>query len=258
MHRLIMAVGTSLLLCVGCGGKDKPAQSVTDQTGDASGDQGEATGAGEGSTSGEAAAKTNECVGFDIGNLEEILSKVACEEGDVNPDTLQNVDLKGKLEVVASASPTSVERGGKADLLVTFNNKSKDPLTLHFRIDPLPRFEVEVYDAKKSKRVDIPAGNPPPPPKGVEPPPPSDPKTARVTIAANGSARARIPWEAVKTKWAPQKVRGTPPERGYPRTPAGPLPKGKYVVKIITPLVGVLEGKGGEVSAPTVEVEIGK
>ena len=159
-----------------------------------------------------------------------------------------------------SASPTRVAPGGKSDLLVTFANKSKEPLVLHFRIDPVARFEVEVWDQptkKGPKRADMPAGNPPPPPKGTSQPTASEVKTARITIAPNGSARARIPWEAVKMKWAPEKVRGTPAERGFPRTPAGPLAKGKYTVKVVTPLVGVSEGVDHEMSAPRVEIEIG-
>jgi hypothetical protein len=59
-------------------------------------------------------------------------------------------------------------------------------------------------------------------------------------------------------KWAPEKYRGTPPERGYPRAPAGPLPKGKYGLKVVTPLVGVSEGVDHEMTAPKVEIEIEK
>jgi hypothetical protein len=62
----------------------------------------------------------------------------------------------------------------------------------------------------------------------------------------------------VKMKWAPEKFKGTPPERGFPRAPAGPLAKGKYVVKVVTPLVGVAEGVDHEVSAPKVEIEVEK
>ena len=259
MHRLKLVLAAWLVLAAACGGKKKadgPADKVetgTTETGDGTGEPG----AGEDADAGATAEKKDDCIGFDIGNLEDVLLKSACEETGVNPETMQPVDLKGKLEVTASASPTKVAPGGKADLLVTFANKSKDPLTLHFRIDPTPRFEAETYEAKKGKRMDMPAGNPPPPPKGVTPPPPSEPKTARVTIAPNGSARARLSWEAVKMKWAPDKVRGTPPEKGYPRTPAGPLPKGKYNVKVVTPLVGVSEGVDKEMSAPKVEIEIG-
>jgi hypothetical protein len=54
-------------------------------------------------------------------------------------------------------------------------------------------------------------------------------------------------------KWAPDKVRGTAPERGFPRSPAGPLPKGKYTVKVVTPLAGVSSSVD---SAPTTEINV--
>lgn len=268
MHRLISrgallcsSLPVLLLLGAGCGSNKPAANAASDADGGAAGEGAAAGGeGGEGGEDGGAAgaAKADECVGFDVGNIEDMLLKSACEEPDVRPDTLPPVDLKGKLEVKLTASPTKPTPGGKVDLLVTFANKSKDPLTLHFRIDPVPRFEVEAYNAKKpDKRADIPGGNPPPPPKGAAQPQPSEPKSARITIAPNGSARARIPWDAVKTKWAPDKYRGTPPERGYPRSPAGPLPKGKYNVKVLTPLVGVSEGVEHELSAPSVELDIG-
>lgn len=272
MHRLIgrslfcvsvvlLFAGASGVLAVGCGGDKKPAASATSGEGGAEdggeGSDHEAAGNEASGDGGAGEKKKDECVGFDVGNLEDMLLKSACEEPAVKPDSIQPVDLKGKLEVSVSASPTKSAPGGKVDLLVTFANKSKDPLILHFKIDPLPRFEIEAWDTKKSpKRADLPAGNPPPPPKGATQPPPSEAKSARITIAPNGSARARLPWEAVKMKWAPEKFRGTPPERGYPRAAAGPLPKGKYNVKVLTPLVGVAEGVDHEMSAPRVEIEI--
>jgi hypothetical protein len=270
MHRLIgrspLCISMIALsaFAVGCGGGGKPADSASADT-----DGGKAAGsdehAGDGETASEKdggagggeAKKKDECVGFDVGNLEDMLLKSSCEEANVKPDSIQPVDLKGKLEVSASASPTKAAPGGKVDLLVTFANKSKDPLVLHFKIDPVPRFELEVWDTKKApKRADLPAGSPPAPPKGATQPPPSEPKAAKITIAPNGSARARIPWEAVKMKWAPEKFKGTPPERGFPRAAAGPLAKGKYNVKVLTPLVGVSEGVDHEMTAPKVEVEI--
>jgi hypothetical protein len=264
MHRLIgrsafLCTSLVALLAAGCG-NGKPAESAADEADGGATAAGEGAGATAGSEDGGAAPgeKKDECVGFDIANLEDLLLKSACEEKGVNPETLQPVDLKGTLEVTLTASPTRATPGGKVDLLVTFTNKSKEPLTLHFKIDPVPRFEIEAYDTKKpGKRADIPAGNPPPPPKGQTQPPPSEPKTARITIAPNGNARARLPWEAVKTKWAPEKFRGTPPERGFPRSPAGPLPKGKYSIKVLSPLVGVSEGVDHEMSAPRVELDIG-
>lgn len=257
----------SLAVATGaCGGNKEPPKTPdktdakADGTGDAKAD-GDAK-SGDGKADGDAKTdadgkKKDECFGFEIGNLDEMLSKSACEEPGVKPDGLPPVDLKGKLEVAVTSSPTKVAPGGKADLIVSFTNKSKEPLTLHFRIDPIARFEVEAYDGKKNQRVDMPAGKPPPAPKGATPPPSSEAKSARVTLAPNGSARAKIAWEAVKTKWAPEKVKGSAPERGYPRSPAGPLGKGKVVVKVVTPLIGVNEGGEKEFTIPKVDVEIG-
>jgi hypothetical protein len=272
MHRLngssasltsALGVLLALGLATGCG-NGKPAGDATGSLD--GGDEGGAAGSDESASGGPATdgggggggEKKDECVGFDIGNIEDILMKNGCEEPNTKPDSMAPVDLKGKLEVTLSASPTRSAGGGKVDLLVTFSNKSKEPLVLHFKIDPVPRFEIEVYDTKKNKRADMPAGPTPPPPKGATQPPPSEGKTARVTIAPNGSARARMPWDAVKMKWAPEKYRGTPPERGYPRAAAGPLPKGKYLVKVLTPLVGVSEGVDHEMTAPKVEIEVDK
>jgi hypothetical protein len=265
MHRLIRSSFSAALLAlatlvgIGCGSNKKPAGTASDTDGGTTEDGGGESASGEKGDGGPG-DKKDECVGFDIANLEDMLLKSSCEEANVKPDSVTPVDLKGKLEVTVTASPTKLGAGGKADLMVTYANKSKDPLVLHFKIDPLPRFEVEVWDQptkKGPKRADLPAGSPPPPPKGATQPPASEAKSARVTIAPNGVARARIPWEAVKMKWAPEKFRGTPPERGYPRAAAGPLPKGKYTVKVVTPLVGVSEGVDHEMTAPKVEIEIG-
>ncbi|MGC4079456.1 MAG: hypothetical protein QM702_20935 [Rubrivivax sp.] len=262
MHRLKapLAIALSLLVASACGGKkkgpDAPAASTDGGASDTPSSS-ETTVTTEKPDGGAPPAeKKDECVAFDVSNIEDALMKNACEEASVKPDGLTTIDLKGKLEVTLSASPTKLPAGAKGELYVTYANKSKEPLTLHFRINPVPYFLVEVYD-KKGKRADMPAGNPPPPPKGASAPSPADSKAAKLTLAPNGSARARIPWEAVKMKWAPEKVRGTPAERGYPRIPNGPLPKGKYTVKVLTPLVGVSEGVEKEVSAPKVEIEVG-
>jgi hypothetical protein len=263
MHRLTKSSCLCfLVLTAACGGEAKTPDNPQAKTKGESSEDKEATSGTTTTTAkadggaAEVAAKKDICAGFDIGNLEDLLSKSDCEVPDAKPDALANPDVKGKLEVTATASPTKIAPGGKVDLLVTFANKTKEPMVLNFRIDPLPRFETEAYDAKK-KRVDMPAGQTPIPPKGHAPPPPAEPKVAKVTVAPNGSAHARVPWEAVKMKWAPEKVRGTSVEKGFPRSPAGPLPKGKYTVKVLTPLVGVFEGGEHEVSAPSVTVEVG-
>jgi hypothetical protein len=253
MHRLnTLSLSLLLVTLAACGGKpaEDPSKLDTEPSGATTAKEGDD---GEGA---DGPKKDADCVGFDIASLDDALLKSACEVPNGTPDGISPVDLKGKIVVSASPSPTKVAPGGKADLLVSFVNKTKEPITLSFRIDPTPRFEIEVYD-KKEKRVDMPAGDPPPPPKDHTPPPAADPKIARVTITPNGSARQTIPWEAVKMKWAPEKVRGTPAERGFPRKPAGPLPKGKYTVKVVTPLVGVSEGPEHELTAPKFEIEIG-
>jgi hypothetical protein len=260
MHRLTLVSFSLLALASACGGekkapetpagdKSEPAESAGKDTAVASPDKNDA-----GST--EKPEKKDVCVGFDISNLEDMLAKSDCEVPDTKPDSVQNPDVKGKLEVTVAASPTKVAPGGKVDLVVSFQNKTQAPMTLNFRLDPLARFETEAYDAKK-KRVDMPGGQPPPPPKGHSAPPPADQKVGKVTIAPSGFARARVAWEAVRMKWAPEKVRGTSVEKGYPRSPAGPLPKGKYTVKVLTPLIGVFEGADHEISGPKVDIEVG-
>jgi hypothetical protein len=268
MHRLtrIQALAVVLSFAAGgvaCGGDkktpDDPSGKTKTDSSEGS-DKNSTTSAStekkDGGSAEKGPPKKDICTGFEIANLEDLLAKSDCEVPDAKPDTLQNPEMKGKLEVTLTASPTKVAPGGKVDLMVTFANKTKEPMVLHFRIDPVARFETEAYDAKK-KRADMPAGNPPPPPQGHNPPPPAEAKVGKVTLASSGYARVRVPWEAVKMKWAPDKVRGTAVEKGFPRTPAGPLPKGKYTVKVVTPLIGVFEGGDHEVSAPKLEIDVG-
>jgi hypothetical protein len=201
------------------------------------------------------APKKDECSAFDISNLEAVLLKSSCEvpnpKADDKPIEAKNVEVK------VAASPSKVAPGGHVDLIVSFTNKTKDPLPLLFTIDPMPRFEVQAYDAK-GNRVDMPKNQPPPLPAGVAARVPGEPKTARIVLAANGTARMSLGWEANHTKWAPEKLKGTPPEKGYPRTAAGALPKGKYSIKVVTPLIGVFEGIDHEVSQPRASLDIGK
>jgi hypothetical protein len=260
-------------VCVGCGAK-KPAQAAdaemtegSTSSDDASSDkprerkrekkaEGDAK-EGDAKEGDETTGpKKDECVGFEIAKLEDMLNKGACEVDNPKPDD-KFLDVKDKLDIKVSAVPLKVSPGHHVDVVVTFTNKTKQNLPLLFTVDPTPRFEIEAYDAK-SRRVDRPLSEPPPLPKGVAPRQPGDPKTAKVILAANGSARVALGWDAVKMAWAPDKVRGTPPEKGYPRKPAGPLPRGKYTLRVVTPLTAVVEGIDKEISAPRVPIEIGK
>ena len=198
--------------------------------------------------------KKDECHVFDEANLEGVLLKNACE---VATPTGSPPDTSKTLVVSVTVSPPHVAPGAHADVLVTFQNKSAAPVPLYFTIDPMPRFDIEIYNAK-GNRVDLPKNQPPPLPAGMAPREPGEPKTARVYLAANGTARMPLGWDAVKLRWAPEKLRGTPPEKGYPRAPAGALPKGKYSLKVATPLTYVFEGIDHEVSQPRVDVVGGK
>lgn len=260
MHRLTTTGLCSLVLALVCAmpacGGGKKAANPSEKTGE---DKSETSAENNADGSSDAGAEKprvkSDCTANETSNLEDLLAKVDCES-DAKPESLQSADVKGKLDVSVAATPTKAKPGSKVDLVVTFANKSKEAIPLYFRLDPLARFETEAYDAK-SKRVDMPGGQPPPAPKGHTAPPPADQKVGRVLLPAGGSARVRVAWDAVKTKWAPEKVRGTAVEKGYPRSPAGPLSKGKYTVKVVTPLIGVSEGGEHEVSAPKVEIEVG-
>ncbi len=245
---LLILVGLGLA-AGGCGGSKKDAKDPADKSGS------ETTTEADAGASGEAAepSKASLCTGGDI-DLMAALIQSACETKG-KPDDKPR-DMKGLLEVKLNTSANKIEPGGHVDLIVSFVNKSKDPLPLDFVLDPTPRFTVEAYTAK-GKRADMPAGNAPARPAGSEGEP-ATPGLARVTITPNGSAHVKIGWDATKTKWAPEKVKGTPPEMGYPRSPAGPLGKGKYELRVVTPLANVMEGSDHEVSAPKTPLEIGK
>lgn len=198
--------------------------------------------------------KKDPCVGFEM-DLGSALMQAQCEVENPKPDA-KSVDMKDKL-VVSLVSPVpTVAPGARADLTLTLANKSSAPIALFFTLDPTPRFPTETYDAKGKKRVDMPAGNPPPLPKGVPPRVATSHETARITIVPNGKATMTIPWEAVKTTWAPEKLKGSSPESGYPRKPSGPLAKGTYVVRVAMPLVLVFEGTEREVSAPKTTITV--
>jgi hypothetical protein len=197
--------------------------------------------------------KKDPCVGFEM-DLGAALMQAQCEVENPKPDA-KNVDMKGKLEVSLVSPVPTVSPGARVDLTLTLTNKSSSPLALFFTLDPTPRFPTETYDSKK-KRVDMPWGNPPALPKGVSPRVATSHETARITIVPNGKATMTIPWDAVKTTWAPEKLKGSSPESGYPRKPNGSLGKGTYVVRVAMPLVLVFEGTEREVSAPKTTIAV--
>lgn len=270
MNRLATLVALSLVV-LGCGSK-KPAQApdavgegevAPDSSGSGEGktkgeksEKGEKTGEKAGGGEDDAKPKTSICTGFEL-DLLAALGHSSCEVADKKPTDVKQVDLKKVLDIKLMTSANKVEPGGHVDVIIQFTNKGKEPLTLDFLLDPTPRFQVETYDAKSAKRMDLPAAKQPVVPSNIDRP--ESPQTlGRVTIVPNGSAHAKVGWDAVKTKWAPEKLKGTPPEMGFPRVPAGPLPKGRYMIRVVTPLLNAQEGMEHEVSAPRVAIEVGK
>jgi len=155
--------------------------------------------------------------------------------------------VRDKVEVKVTASTSNTSPGGRIDLQITLRNKSTtDPVTIYFTGDPYPRFDVEATDSK-GRRADLPDKRWPGYPKGVKPEA-REAKASRVTLEKNGTARVKVTWDAVKTKWAPDKARSWD-GRGYPRIPSGPLGKGKYSLKLILPIFG-------DVEVPKVPVEV--
>jgi hypothetical protein len=192
------------------------------------------------------AAKEAACTSDDFESLEEALKQ--CESKMPRAGDVPN-GMRDRLEVRVTSSTPTITPGGRADLSLTLKNKSNEPLPLYFTGDPTPRFEVEALDAK-GKRVDLPASKPPKTPTV----PTREVKAARITLAPGGTARVKIPWDAVKTRWAPEKAK-TWEGRGYPRVAAGPLGAGKYTLRLVIPLVGVFEK--GEIEVPKLPIEVG-
>jgi hypothetical protein len=243
------------LVVLGCGGNsaetkpaDHPSADTTDTSGEStSGD------ADAGAQAQQNAPPKDPCTGFEM-TLDQALMQPKCEVPNPKPDE-QGVDMKGKLAVALIPSAPTVSSGDRVDLMLTLTNKSKKPLALYFTLDPTPRFPTETYN-KKGHRVDMPSAHPPPLPAGMPPREATSHETARIILVPNGTAKLSVPWQAVRMKWAPKKLKGTPPEEGYPRVPAGKLPRGTYTVRVAMPMVNVFEGMDREVSAPKTTINV--
>jgi hypothetical protein len=203
----------------------------------------------------DVAKKPTSCTGFDIPDLVSVLSQTACEVANANPN--EQAEVKDVLEIKVVPDSPRIAPGSTATVTVTFKNKGKKPLPLNFVVDPEPRFDFEVYSLKGT-RVDAPSGSAPSLPPEVANATVPEPKIARITLAQQGTAKLTLKWNAVKYKWASkERAKGALPGRGYPRDPAGPLPKGSYVLRVVTPLTNVFEGVDHEISQPRVQVTVG-
>lgn len=203
---------------------------------------------------GDTEKKDTPCSGASLSDLLASLSQASCEVPP-NAPAPKEASTKDTLDVRVNADST-VAPGGTAKVTVVFRNKSKGDLPLDFTVDPDPRFAFELYTSK-GIRVDKPAGNEPSLPSEAADNEVVEPHVARVTLSSNGTATVVLAWQAVKYKWASkEKARGAVPAHGYPREAAGPLPKGKYTLRVLTPLVRLEEGNEHELSQPHVAIEV--
>ncbi len=256
--RALVPLAIALSLAA-CGTKKPPVEgeNTTDTTTDPAGGGTDlkATDGGADPITGDKPAESKPCEGFEIADLAKVLAQAACEVPGAKGDD-KSKDMKGQIEIKLVPSAAKVAPGGKIDLTIYIANKSPASIPLSFTVDPEPRFIIEVYDAK-GKRAEIPAGAEPALPASVTSAPVPEKKTAKVTIVTQGTAQIKLDWEAVKFKWAPaERAKGAVPGRGYPRVAAGPLPKGKYTIRVKMPLVGVFEGIDHEMSEPRVQIEV--
>jgi hypothetical protein len=200
--------------------------------------------------------KAMACGGANIPDLAVVLAQSACEVPNAKPDEPEK-DVKDALEISVATDAPKVAPGSGAKVTVTYHNKGKTVLALDFLADPEPRFDFQVFTLKGA-RADKPAGDSPLLPPEVQNAPEPEKAVTRVTLAPNGTAKLVTTWNAVKYKWASKdKAKGALPGRGYPTEASGPLPKGKYTLRVITPLIGVSEGVDHELSQPRAPVEIG-
>lgn len=188
--------------------------------------------------------------------------EAACTVAEVEQlaDVLRNCDapvpkgadvpagLAEKLELTIATSTPSTTPGGRVDVTLTLKNRTSDSVTLYFTGEPKPRFEVEAYDAKGARRVELPKDKAPktayPPGRAV--------KATRIILTGGGSARIRVPWDAVKTRWAPEKAK-TWDLRGPARATFANLPYGKYQLRVAIPL---MTAEKGDLDTPKIAIDV--
>lgn len=190
----------------------------------------------------------DECAGVELDDLTRAFVE-ACEATSADERT---ASLGDKLEARVSVSPEAVAPGGQVTLAVVLRNKTAEPLVLVFSGAPTPTFDVEARD-DKGRRAGWPAGKPPKPRKARSTEALSS-KLYKVTLAANGVARLSTSWDAIRTRWAPEKTQTAWSDRPFPRAPAGPLSPGRYLLRVSVPLVA----ERSELTALEAKVRVGK
>ena len=147
--------------------------------------------------------------------------------------------------------------GATSTITVTFKNKSPKDLPLDFVVDPEPRFDFEVYTLK-GDRADKPAGATSPrcrPRSPTRPVPDAEDRARHARPAGHGKADPQVERREVQVG-VEGPGQGRAARARLPAEPAGPLKKGTYILRVITPLTGVFEGVDHEVSQPRVQITV--
>jgi hypothetical protein len=265
----LLLIAAAAVSTAACGGAKKDADNPSNSDETASSDEGGAPAAASGdplassdsTPSGgapvpgdDATKKSTPCGGFEIPDLASVLAQSDCEVA--NPKTTDQKDMKDILEIKVVPDSPRIAPGATATITVTFKNKGPKELPLDFVVDPEPRFDFELYTLK-GVRVDKPKGDEPSLPPEVANAPAPEQKISRIKLAQQGTAKLTLKWNAVQYKWASKdKAKGALPGHGYPKEPGGPLKKGTYILRVITPLTGVFEGVDHDVSQPRVQITV--
>jgi len=188
------------------------------------------------------------CVVNDTEELEDWLKNEKCKVPSSDKDG--TTGLSQKLDLKLTASTPEISPGGRVDLTLSIKNKSSEQVTLVFLVDG-PAFRTQTWDAK-NKQVGMPNGKPKAPSGAIVDEDAT--RTVKILVGSGGTLKTKLHWDAVKLKWAPEKVEGAASTPGtFPTAPAGNLPLGKYTVRLATTMSGISDD-----SLPRVPIEVVK
>lgn len=147
-------------------------------------------------------------------------------------------------------TPPRADAGGEVAVRAVLRNRTGEPLELPFVWHAGPMFVVSAKDAA-GQPAGEPKGPPPPSPGGFRPGPPY---LVCITLAPGGVAYVERKWQAVQRRWVTTEppLPGGPP----PSEPAGPLPPGRYRLRLQT----MLQVGGGElaIGAPSAWLDVAR
>ncbi len=238
--RIVGLLFSTSVALVGCGGKPPPKVEAPNESASP--------------VPGEEKKEKVSCTGTELELLSALIQS-ACEVPNAKPDA-KTLEPKGlEISVKPSQGEAKVAAGKSIEFVLTYKNKTANPFPLEFVLDPEPRFVVEAYDEKGTKRIDQPSG---PPPKANVQERSTNQGTGRITLLPDGTASVKVHWTASRMRWAPEKLKGSIPGEGFPKAPAGPLAKGKYMLRVVSPIANLTDNEQQEITAPKVLIEVTK